>query len=72
MNKRRIEKYMRDQLEIDPDFFDIYDCHEVNSTKLAEDAADELDLYDENDKISQEVFEIALKISEERDWFDDK
>jgi hypothetical protein len=62
---------MRNQLETNPESFDVFDSGEVNSTRLAEDTAQALDLY-VGDDIPEEVFEIALEISEEQDWFNDK
>lgn len=45
---------------------DYLDCGEVNCTKLAEDAAEALELYaDEEATIPEEVFDLAAEVAEE-------
>lgn len=60
-----IRKWMFRQL----DHFrkDYLDCGEVNATVLAENAAHEFDLYEENADatIPEEVFDMAVEISEQ-------
>lgn len=68
MSPQQVKKWMRNQLTLRPGFYDVFNSDEVNSTKLAEDAAHCLNLYD-GDEIPEEIFEIALEISEEQDWF---
>ncbi len=64
MNAQQIKNYMRNQLEFRFPYFDTFNCGEVDMTKLAEDAAQELDLY-ENDEVPEEVFEIAFEVAED-------
>ena len=64
INSNNIKAYMRSQLDLRPEYFDTYNCGEINMTLLAEDAAQEFDLY-EDDVISEGIFEIAFEVAEE-------
>ena len=68
-NPTRIAKYMRDELESRPQQYDRYGDHEICLTLLAEDTADEFSIYDRDGNIPEEVFELALEVSDEHDWF---
>ena len=56
----KIRQYMRQVLEEHRNPL----TNEINCTGLAEDAADEFDLYDENDDPRERLFELALEIAE--------
>ena len=71
-NERKIAKYMRDQIELRPEYFDTFKSGEVNMTKLAEDAAQEFDLYDEYGDTPEEVFELACDVVTIREVQDER
>ena len=56
----RIRQYMRQVVEDHRDPL----CGEIDITGLAEDAADEFDLYDENDEPQERLFDLAFEIYE--------
>ena len=64
MNASKIKAYMREQIESRPKYFDTFDNGEINMTLLAEDAAQRFNLYTD-DEIPEDVFEIALEVTEE-------
>ena len=62
--KTLITNWMIRELDDDYDSYD--DCGEINTTLLAENCAQDLNLYEEDDEtIPEEVFEIAFEVSEE-------
>ena len=61
MNTKQIKQYMLDCL-VNGEHVD--DAGEVELTQLAEDAASLFDLYDDNDDIPEEVFELAFQVAQ--------
>ena len=61
MNTKQIKQYMLDCL-VSGEYID--DAGEVELTQLAEDAASLFDLYDDNDDIPEEVFELAFQVAQ--------
>jgi len=61
MNTKQIKQYMLDCL-VSGEHVD--DAGEVILTQLAEDAASLFDLYDDNDDIPEEVFELAFQVAQ--------
>ena len=56
----KIRQYMRQELEDHRD----PKTDEINTTSLAEDAADKFDLYDESGDPQERLFELAFEIAE--------
>lgn len=70
MNNEEIKKarvWMKNALLYDYESYD--DCGEVICTKLAEDCADELNLYENEDEgtISEDMFELAVDVA---NWYE--
>ena len=64
INVDRVSTYMESQIEARYADFDPWNCGEINSTLLAEDAAREFDLYGDKDKVPERLFEIAFDVVE--------
>ena len=63
LDRNKVKDYMTLELEFCRDGF----TWEINTTQLAELAADEFDEYDSNGDPTEELFEIALEVKEEID-----
>lgn len=58
----KIKRWMKRDLSHHPQEY--FDCGEVNATKLAENVAQAMELYEgDDDKIPEEVFDIAAEVA---------